>query len=103
MITVAVTISRNLTVKNFVDSFIFFQTGGSLDPPVFADRTTEAENVEEVQKLSHILKGSSALIGAKPLFKAARELNLIAKQNSLENFSIEEILYQPESKPKYKL
>ena len=45
----------------------------------------KADNVEEVQALSHTLKGSAALIGARLLFAPALELNLAAKKGSLEN------------------
>ncbi len=45
----------------------------------------KADNVEEVQALSHTLKGSAALIGAKLLFTPALELNIAAKKGSLEN------------------
>lgn len=45
----------------------------------------KANNVEEVQALSHTLKGSAALIGARLLFAPTLELNLAAKKGSLEN------------------
>lgn len=59
-----------------------------VDNPARIEALPEAiltKNVEEVQGLSHTLKGSSALIGARLLFAPALELNLAAKKGCLEN------------------
>ncbi len=48
----------------------------------------EAGNVEEVQALSHTLKGSAALIGARRLFTPVLKLNRAARNGSLENADI---------------
>jgi len=45
----------------------------------------KAGDVEEVQTLSHALKGSAALIAAQLLLTPARELNSKAKEGSLDN------------------
>ncbi len=59
-----------------------------VDNPARIEALPEAiktNNVEEVQELSHTLKGSSALIGARLLSAPALELNLAAQKGSLEN------------------
>jgi len=45
----------------------------------------KAANLEDVRALSHTIKGSAALIGARLLFAPALELNRVAKAGSLED------------------
>lgn len=68
-------------IKEIVDAWFVDNPGRIQALPA----AIKAGDVEEVQTLSHALKGSAALIAAQLLLPPARELNRASKEGSLDN------------------
>ena len=77
-------IGNESLIKEIISSFY-------ADNTARLDLLTEAvisHNLEEVEALSHALKGSAGTVAAKPLSQAAYQLNLAAKASNISNLEL---------------